>query len=161
MGFCKYISWLDFTYGIDVVLWDIGRLFRLSLELINLSRQKSSLILFVGRKIKEFALRDLFPWNNIKRSSRERLVILYTDTLSLHSDFPIFFAKSDPSNTSVQSETSACYEASSWPLQWNLDADRSLYNVAHARLFSLFVDVLCIFADDFNNFEDIISRIRT
>ena len=160
MGSCKHTSWLDFTHGTDVVLWDTGRLSRLSLELTNPSRQKPSLILFVGRKIKEFALRDLFPWNNIKRSSREGLVTLRADTLSLHSDFPIFFAESDPSNTPVQSEASACHEASSWPLRWGLGAGRSLYDVAHARLFSLFVDVLCIFADDFNNFGDVVSRIR-
>lgn len=160
MSSCKHTSWLDFTHSTDIVLWDTGRLSRLSLELTNPARQRPSLILFVGRKCKEFALRDLFPWNNIKKSSREGLVTLRADTLSLHSDFPIFFADSDPFNTPLHSEASACHEASSWPLQWNLSADHSLYDVAHARLFSLFIDVLCIFADDFHDFEDVVSRIR-
>lgn len=160
MSSCKHISWLDFTQSTDIVLWNTGRLSRLSLELTNPAQQRPSLILFVGRKSKEFALRDLFPWNNIKRSSREGLVTLRADTLSLHSDFPIFFAESDPLNTPCYSEASACHEASPWPLRWSLSADHSLYDVAHARLFFLFIDVLCIFADDFHNFEDVVSRIR-
>ena len=160
MSSCKHTSWLDFTHATDIVLWDTGRLSRLSLELTNPAQQRPSLILFVGRKSKEIALRDLFPWNNIKRSSREGLVTLRADTLSLHSDFPIFFAESDPFNTPVRAEASACHEASSWPLHWNLSADHSLYDVAHARLFFLFTDVLCIFADDFSDFEDVVSRIR-
>ena len=160
MGSCKHISWLDFTHNNDVVLWDTGRLARLSLELTNPARQRPSFILFVGRKRKEFALRDLFPWNNIKRSSHEGLVTLRADTLSLQSDFPIFFAESDPFSSPLRPEASACHETSSWPLQWSLSTGTSLYDVAHARLFSLFIDVLCIFADDFPSFEDAVFRIR-
>lgn len=160
MSSCKHTSWLDFTQGTDVVLWDTGRLSRLSLELTNPARQKPSIILFIGRKSKEFALRDLFPWNNIKRSSREGLLTLRADTLSLHSDFPIFFAESDPCSAPVRSEAAACHEAVSWPLQWSLSADHTVYDLVHARLFSLFTDVLCIFADDFDNFEDVVCRIR-
>ena len=116
--------------------------------------------LIVGRKTKELALRDLFPWNNIKRSRREGLVTLRVDTLSLHSDFPIFFAESDPFSAPLHPEASACHEASSWPLQWSLSPGHSLYDVAHARLFTLVTDVVCIFADDFHDFEDVVSRIR-
>ena len=148
MSSCEHISWLECSHSTDVVLRDTGRLSRLSLELTNPARQKPSIILFVGHKNKEFALRDLFPWNNIKRSRHEGLVTLRADTLSLHSDYPIFFADS------------TCHEASSWPLQWSLSPSHSLYDVAHARLFSLFIDVLCIFADDFHDFEDVVSRIR-
>ena len=160
MSSCKHTSWLDGTHTTDVVLWDTGRLSRLSLELTNPVRQRPSLILFVGRKSKESALRDLFPWNNIKRSRREGLVTLRADTLSLQSDFPIFFAESDPFDTPSQPELSTCHEASSWPLQWSLGAGDSLYDVAHARLLSLFIDVLCLFADDFHDFEDVVSTIR-
>lgn len=92
MSSCKHTSWLDYTHTTEVVLWDTGRLSRLSRELTNPAQHRPSLILFVGRKSKDFALRDLFPWNNIKRSRREGLVTLRADTLSLHSDFPIFFA---------------------------------------------------------------------
>ena len=53
-----------------------------------------------GRKTKKLALRDLSPWNNIKRSRREGLVTLRADTLSLHSDFPIF-AESDPFSADI------------------------------------------------------------
>ena len=103
---CRHTSWLDFTHTPDV-LWDTGCLSRFLLELTNPTRQKPSLILFVGRKSKELALRVLFPWNNIKRSSHEGLVTLRADTLSLQSDFPIFFAESDPLNTLLHSEALA------------------------------------------------------
>ena len=42
------------------MLRDTGQLSRLSLKLTNLARQRSSIILFVDRKIKEVTLRDLF-----------------------------------------------------------------------------------------------------
>lgn len=129
MSSCKHTSWLDYTHTTEVVLWDTGRLSRMSLELTNPARQRPSLILFVGRKSKDFALRDLFPWNNIERSRREGLVTLRADTLSLHSDFPVFFAESDPFNAPVHSEASACHEASPWPLRWTLSAGHSLYAV--------------------------------
>ena len=160
MSSCKHTSWLDCSQTTEVVLRDTGRLSRLSLELTNPARQRPSIILFVGRKTKELALRDLFLWNNIKRSRREGLVTLRVDTLSLHSDFPIFFAESDPFSAPLHSKASACHEASSWPLQWSLSPGHSLYDVAHARLFTLFTDVVCIFADDFHDFEDVVSRIR-
>ncbi len=160
MSSCKHISWLDCSHTTKVVLRDIGRLSRLSLELTNLARQKPSVILFVSRKNKEFALRDLFPWNNIKRSRREGLVTLQADTLSLYSNFPIFFAESDPFNAALPFEVTVYHEASSWPLQWSLSPGQSLYDVAYARLFSLFIDVLYIFADNFYTFKDVVLRIR-
>ena len=161
MSSCKHTSWLDCSQTTEVVLRDTGRLSRLSLELTNPAWQKPSIILFIGRKNRDHALRDLFPWNNIKRSRREGLVTLRADTLSLHSEFPIFFAESDPFNAPLYPQASACHEASPWPLQWSLSHHHSLYDVAHARLFSLFVDIICIFADDFHEFEDVVSRIRT
>ena len=45
-------------------------------------------------------------------------------------------------------------------IQWSLSPGHSLYDVAHARLLSLFTDVVCMFADDFYDFGDVVSKIR-
>lgn len=36
-----------------------------------------------------------------------------------------------------------------------------MFDIVHARLFCLFVDVLCIFADDFSNFESVVDRLKS
>ena len=36
-----------------------------------------------------------------------------------------------------------------------------VYDILHSRLFCLFADVLCIFAEDFINLESVVDRLRT
>ena len=93
---CKHTGWLNFTSAEEPILWDTGRLSRILLELANPTNQRPSLLLFVGRKAKDNALRELFPCNNFQRAKRDGIATLNADTLSLQSPFPIFFAESDP-----------------------------------------------------------------
>jgi len=125
-------------------------------------QQRPSLLLFVGRKTKDVALRELFSWNNLKRSQRNGVATLTAETLSIQSDFPILFAESDPVIESIpQVTTSAlCHETSPYPANWALSGSQNIYDIVHARLFCLFIDVLCIFADDFRDFEEVVSRLQ-
>jgi hypothetical protein len=36
----------------------------------------------------------------------------------------------------------------------------NVYNILYNRLFCLFVDVLCIFVDDFINFKSVVNRLK-
>ena len=161
-SFCKHTSWLNLTGVQELTLWDTGRLSRLLLELTNPAAQRPSLLLFVGRKTKDSALRELFSCNNFKRAQRDGIATLTADTLSLQSQFPVLFAESDPLIESISpAEVSAqCHENAPFPVRWALQASHNLFDIVHARLFCLFVDVLCIFADDFCDFEDVVSRLR-
>ena len=35
-----------------------------------------------------------------------------------------------------------------------------VYDILHARIFCLFNDVLCIFVDDFLNFQSVVNRLK-
>ena len=161
MGACKHTSWLNFTCARERILWDTSRLFRLLPELIDPAHQQPSLLLFVGRKAKEATLRDLYSLNEFKRS-RNGVATLTADRLSAQSDFPIFVAESDPQlgDTPQTAVSVQCHETSPLLVRWALPEAHSLYNVVHARLFCLFADVVCIFADDFGDFEDVVSLLR-
>ena len=159
---CKHTGWLNFTSAEEPILWDTGRLSRILLELANPTNQRPSLLLFVGRKAKDNALRELFPCNNFQRAKRDGIATLTADTLSLQSQFPILFAESDPwaGSVSQHAVTAQCHENTPFPIRWTLHAPQNLSDLIHARLLCLFVDVLCIFADDFCDFEDVVSRLR-
>lgn len=85
----------------------------------------------------------------IKRIRREESMTLRADTLSLHSDYQVYFTESDPFNAPVYFEAAACHQASPWPLRCTLSVDYRLYDIAHARFSCVFINILCIFADDF------------
>ena len=159
---CKHTGWLDFTSAEEPILWDTGRLSRILLELANPINQRPSLLLFVGRKAKDNALRELFPCNNFQRAKRDGIATLTADTLSLQSQFPVLFAESDPlAGSNLQhAVTAQCHENIPLPIHWRLHTPQSLSDFIHARLLCLFVDVLCIFADDFCDFEDVVNRLR-
>lgn len=160
---CAHHRWLRFSDVKKITLIDTGRLTRLISELNHPSHQWPTLLLFVGRKVKQIALKEIFPYNNIKKSTSEDIITLRSETTSIHTDHPIFFAESDPfkpliinSNPHVH-----CHNIMSVPLQWTKSVTNSLFDIIHARLLGLFVDVLCIFADDFKDFDSVVQRLKT
>ena len=119
------------------------------------------MLFFVGRKAKDTALHELFPWNNVKKSPRDGVASLRVDNLSLQASFPLFFAESDPQRGCVTDEDTSvsCHETSAFPCHWQLTANQNLFDVIHARIFCLFADVLCLFVDDFHDLEDVVARL--
>ena len=140
----------------------LGRLSRILLELADPINQRPSLLLFVGRKAKDNAFRELFSCNNFQRAKRDGIATLTADTLSMQSQFPVLFAESDPlAGSNLQHAVSAqCHENIPLPVHWSLHTPQSLSDFIHARLLCLFVDVLCIFAGHFCDFEDVVNRLR-
>ena len=100
--------------------------------------------LFVGRKAKQIALREIYPCN-IRKGTNEGIITLRSETRSIHTEHPLFFAESDPFKPIItQSEPHAyCHYTSSIPLQWTKSIPNDLFDIIHARLFGLFIDVLC------------------
>ena len=161
---CNHQSWLAFSSEKENTLRDSGRLARLLLELTNPSLQRPSVLFYLGRRAKTVALRPLYPCNNFGRSQHDGLATLTADTLSLQSDYPVFFAESDPVSGGLPeagSPNAQCHETISYPIQWRLPHTQRVYDVIHARLTCTFVDVLCIFADDFRNFDEVLFQLQT
>ncbi|KAL8788264.1 MAG: hypothetical protein Q9213_001784 [Squamulea squamosa] len=159
---CDHLAWLQFSDTNELTITDTKRISRLLPDLDDPSVQRPSIAFFVGSKAKDVALRELFPWNNLKRGRREGIASLRAETLSLHSSNPIFFAESDPLKEHVvQPYNSHCHEVLSSTLEWaNFNESKELFNIIHARLLFLFVNVLCIFADDFPDFLDVVNLLQ-
>ena len=116
---------------------------------------------FIGRKAKIQALRELFP-NHIKKERNDGIATLRIDNSSLYSDYPVLFAESDPSATVASTLNVSCYESESFPIRWaNATTVHDIYDILYARILCPFSDVLCIFADDFSNFNSVVDRLKT
>lgn len=105
----------------------------------------------------------MFPWNNIKKTKRDGIATLRVETSTIASTNPVFFAESDPfAATTVEPATSLlCHQTFAHPIQWTKKSSQNLFDIVHSRLFYLFVDVLCVFADDFESFEHVADRLKT
>ena len=162
MNACDHHTWLQILDAKEPALSDTGRLARLLRELQNPAQQEPTLIFFVGRKAKDEALRAVFPWNNVKKGGRDGIASLRVDTTTIQSRHPILFAESDPSSSATsQSETLlSCHRSRTYPIQWAANGLDNIFDLVHGRLFCMFADVWCIFADDFTNFEEVVARLE-
>ncbi len=163
MTACDHHAWLQASGASEVTIHDTGRLGRLLEELDDVVEQKPSLWFFVGKKAKEEAMKLLFPWNNLKKGRRNAIVTLRVETSRMQSNRPILFAESDPfADLSCEPEASMlCHESASHRLEWSKSLTKEVFDALHARLFFLFVDVLCVFADDFNSFDHVIESLKS
>lgn len=154
------IGWFHVRSGTEVALMNPGSLKKIVGELTNPLAQHPSLLLFIGGKKKNQALRELFP-NQIKKGRQDGIVDLRIDNTSLYSDYPVLFAESDPSATTIPPLSAFCHETESFPVGWAKAATISnVYDILHARLICPFSDVLCVFADDFPNLESVVDRLK-
>ena len=161
MTICKHLEWLHVAGGKEVALINPGRLARVMGELTNPATQQPSVLLFIGRKAKTQALRELFP-NHIKKGRNDGIATLRIDNTSLYSDHPVLFAESDPSATVASTPNTSCHECESFPIRWaNTMTLHNAYDILHTRILCPFSDVLCIFADDFPNFNSVVDRLKT
>lgn len=159
---CDHLAWLQFSDTRELAINDTTRIPRLLPDLDDPSSQRPSIVFFVGSKAKDVALRELFPWNNLRRGRREGIASLRAETLSIQSSNPIFFAESDPfKERTIQPHVAHCHEISASTLGWaDIKEPQELVDLIHARLLFLFVDVLCIFADDFSDFGDVVNLLQ-
>lgn len=163
MAPCEHLSMLRIEDKQGIRLYDDKRMERVMQGMTNPRDQYPSFQFYIGRKSKFFALRELFPHNNIHRGRQDRsgIASLRLDATSLSSDRPIFFAESDlTAQTYSHREIFHCHQSYEYKCCWTATNNQNLYDVLHARLFFLFTDVICIFADDFKNINDVTNRLR-
>lgn len=116
----------------------------------------------MSRKAKNVALRKLFPYNNIKKGRQNELANIRIDTTSLKSEYPILFADSDVAfKIPIKTRDTTYHERFTYRLQWQHPPKLSYSDIIHTRLFFLFTDVICIFADNFANLDDVIKRLKS
>ncbi|KAK6815592.1 hypothetical protein RU639_008662 [Aspergillus parasiticus] len=164
MASCHHLAWLRHVRNEqtgEVVLEDTGRLSRVIKELPKQTSQTPQIALFIGTKTKDAAVKQIFSRNNIGRRGEKGNVNLRLDTVSINSDAPLLFAESSPS---VQSATERshllCHETVAYPTCWE-PSPYSISDIIFCRLYFLFCDVVCIFADDFSTQADVAEQLMT
>lgn len=162
MSSCDHHTWLQIVHAKKPAICDTGRLSRLLPELRDPTSQKPTLLFFVGHKAKDTALRELFPWNNVRKGVRTGIASLRVDTTTTESKFPVLFAESDPfaAVTSPVNSMMSCHTTKSFPLEWNGHTSNDLFDLIHGRLFCIFADIVCIFAEDFADFDAVVDRLK-
>ena len=159
---CIYFTWLRLSDIKNVILIDIERLTRLISKFDHSSSQWFTFLLFVDRKAKQITLKEIFPYNNIKKSINEN-IITWNKTASIHIEYSIFSAKSDSFKfIIIKSKFHAyCHNVLSIFLQWIKSVSNNLFDIIYVWLFDFFVDVLCILTNDFKNFDNVVHKLKT
>ena len=165
MAPCNHISLVQVVKGEQVSLVNNERMEKLVKEMAwngSSTVQRPSLQFFVGGEAKNLAIRQIFPQNNFGRGRRDRnsIASLRLDTSTSNSNTPVLFGESNPlvAPGFQYHEIAQCHQTTCQPCCWT--STQSLYDILHARLFFLFADVICIFADDFRSVNDAINRLK-
>jgi hypothetical protein len=150
---CSHISWLEFVHSrAENHIICSRRLLRLANELPNAKVQAPSIALFLGKRAKNEALRQVLPHNNQTQGGKCNSTLnLRADPQSLNSPYPLYYADLDPTlqtcGLDVGGKT-GCHEQQYYQVSWTVKSV-GLCDVILSRLILSFTDVLCLFADDF------------
>lgn len=129
-------------------------------DLPDAPKQFPQITLLLGRRLKEKALRKLCD-SQYRGQRRKNNLNIRVDNRSLHSVYPKFFADCDPTALNLQ-------EACTGPRTCHQDQLLSfgslpsrLHDLLLCRLIFLFVDVVCVFADDLGGLDAVKSLLLT
>ncbi len=162
MNSCDHISWLQISGREETSIHHGDRFAKVITQLTTAQSQYPSLICFLGRKQKMTAMRELFPYNNFKRSHRGGFVNLRLDSATTESDFPLLLLDSDPlSPIPHLLHSPTCHQEDVLPTNWPRKREHSTIDTLYGRLVFLFCDVICLFAEDFDGLPQVARLIQS
>lgn len=163
MAKCDHSSWLELWEGEAGPLLSHGwRLPQIFQDCPNPSEQYPQITLFLGRHLKEKALRTLCD-SKYKGLRRKNAINIRVDNRSLRALHPRFFADCDPTSKILQEACSgprACHEDHVHPLH-SLPFPFNLHDLIFSRLLFMFVDVVCIFEEDIGGLDAVQDMLLT
>lgn len=163
MARCDHAAWLELWQGEAGPLLSHGwRLPQIVKDLPNPSEQSPQITFLLGRHLKEKALRTLCD-SNYKGPRRKHTMNIRTDNRTLNALHPRLFADCDPTLQGLQpmvAGTRGCHQDHVLSIG-ELPQDCSLHDVILSRLLFMFVDVICIFADDVGGLESVRNMLST
>lgn len=167
MAPCTHVQWLGLVQGQGTVsIHHAGRLQNIANSLPRPSKQYPSTLLFVGKAFKSAALRDIYSKSRISNYRNYGIANICLDPNTADDTYPVLIANASPDGTAGTNPTSAgekCHETTCYPLDWS-DATpcrQDLIDIIHARLLAMFVDVICIFADDCGGLPGVVAKLTT
>lgn len=164
---CAHQYWLRVHQGeTGVGLQYTNRLHHISTSLPNPEKQRPSLLFFIGKQFKGRALRALFPGNTISNCRKYGISNICVHETTRNDDYPTLIADSSPDYAQVKLRGSkdTCHETVTHPVAWLVDGNggpkqQDLADHVLARLLPLFIDVLCIFAQDCGGLDGVVEML--
>ncbi|KAK6810683.1 hypothetical protein RU639_013502 [Aspergillus parasiticus] len=164
MAKCEHNFWVELVQDHAVPqLKSASRLARLVGELPEPAAQSPQIVFFMGRKLKDQALRQLCRSNYRGKPRHGRSITLRSDNRTLYTRQPRFFADCDPTNRALPTAIDSirhCHEERVYPLELPA-VEYALHDLIMSRLLFLVVDVICIFADDVGGLEGVRRLLST
>jgi hypothetical protein len=170
MASCSHVQWLRLhqdqgTFNVHYS----GRLYNLQKSLPRPSEQYPSLLFFIGRSSKLAALRSMYPESRLSTYRHHGIANICVDPATLEDRYPALIADSYPNGPAQVSPSAAeekCHETTSQQVDWPIVKDgppdlQEKIDLVNARLLSLFIDVLCIFADDCGGLAGIVTKLAS
>lgn len=154
MAPCSHVQWLRLDQNQSTFTVHSGnRLQHITNSLPRPSKQFPSLLFFVGRRSRSAALRSIFPDSRLPNYRHHGIANICVDPRTADDEYPVLIAAGCPEGAAQVNPSAAeqrCHETTSLSVDWSgANSEReSLIDHINARLFSLFIDVLCIFAED-------------
>ncbi|CZT07006.1 uncharacterized protein RAG0_12591 [Rhynchosporium agropyri] len=164
MALCAHQYWLRvYQDESGVGMQYTNRLNHISTSLPNPNKQCPSLIFFLGKQFKTRVLRALYP-GAILKSRQYGVANVCLDPATQSDNHPILIADSCPDYTQVKLRgQNTCHETIRYPVGWidEFDQPKQQHLAAHtlAKLFALFMDVLCIFAQDCGGLDGVVGLL--
>jgi hypothetical protein len=158
----KSIDWLDLGIRDDSrpVLFDHGRLEHIASELPEAEKQNPSLRVFLGKKLKDKALQQLYPSNNVRRYDSNATIKLRYDIATCESRVPVLFADSKIPQATDLSPLKTLQLGSGYPISWPEGSREQILTHILGRLIFMFAETVCIFLDDFAELPQVIDFIE-
>ena len=131
--------------------------------LLDPANQRPSLLFFLGKRFKARVLRALYLANTISNCRKYGIVNICLLPATQNDKHLILIADSCPDFTQVKLRgKDTCYETTNHLVGWLDESSQQkqqqhLADHTRARLFSLFIDVLCIFAQDYGGLDRVVD----
>ena len=168
MALCAHQQWLRLNDNENGFVLQYGnRLRNIADSLPHPSTQYPSLISFVGKRLKTRALRALFPRSDLSSCRRSGIANICADPTSTGNDYPTLIADSSPEYTiSNPRVKETCHETTTHQVSWACEdhgspTQQDVADLVHARLLSLFTNVVCIFAQDCGGIDKVAEQLAT
>lgn len=146
---CKHKTWLEIVHWRDE--WQIlhgTRLHNIVRELRDPTTQRPSIVGLVGRRHKENAMRHLLRMNNRSHRAKGCAVNMNFDSSTKDADNPVIYADWD---LEVRTGNAGhnCPDITRYTVDWDCNNPSRLLQTLLVRCLFLFIDVICLFVDDF------------
>jgi hypothetical protein len=170
MAPCTHVQWLRLVQDQGTVsIHHAGRLQNIANSLPRPSKQYPSTLLFVGKASKSAALRGIYRKSRISNYRNYGIANICLDPKTTDDTYPVLIANASPDGTAGTNPSSTgekCHETTCHSLDWssNMDATpcrQDLMDIIQARLLAMFVDVICIFADDCGGLPGVVAKLTT